>query len=228
MRRGCGSREDGTAGRAEAVLCRGMKSASLLVALVACSGGQTAQTPPRAPVEPAPVVTPAPPVDPHLAARRAYENPGGMWMPQQMTLPGHATTFAALGAKIDPASLADPLAAPLAAIVRLNGCSASFVSPDGLVVTNHHCVQSALQVNSTPDKNLVEHGFLAKTRADEPSAGPAERVYVAQAFTDVTDTIRGGLDAIADPVARKEEADKRVKDQLAAYVEEEIFMEEKK
>ena len=193
-----------------------MKSASLLVALAACSGGQTAQTPPRAPVEPTPIVAPAPPVDPTLAARKAYENPGGMWMPQQMTLPGHAKTFAALGVSIDPASLADPLAAPLAAIVRLNGCSASFVSPDGLVVTNHHCVQSALQVNSTPENNLVEHGFLAKTRADEPSAGPAERVYVAQAFTDVTDTIRGGLEAIADPVARKEEADKRVKDQLAA------------
>ena len=105
----------------------------------------------------------------------------------------------------------DPLAAPLGAIVRLNGCSASFVSPEGLVVTNHHCVQSALQVNSTADRNLVEQGFLARTRAEEVHAGPAERVFVAQAFTDVTAAITDGLAAIADPVARKEEGERRVK-----------------
>ncbi|KAB2901800.1 MAG: S46 family peptidase, partial [Kofleriaceae bacterium] len=165
----------------------------------------------------APAGPEAPPaVDPYLEARRAYANPGGMWMPQQMTLPGHAAAFQKLGVKLDPKSLADPLAAPLGAIVRLRGCSASFVSPDGLVVTNHHCVQRSLQLNSTPDQNLVELGFLAKTRADEPSAGPAERVYVAQAFTDVTSAVTGGLGDIVDPVARKEEAERRIKQQVAA------------
>ncbi|MFN0247034.1 MAG: S46 family peptidase, partial [Kofleriaceae bacterium] len=190
----------------------------LVAALAACSGNPG--TPPLTPAEPevpiAPAtVTPAP-IDPQLAARRAYSNPGGMWMPQQMTLPGHASTFAALGVKVPPAALADPLAAPLAAIVRLNGCSASFVSPEGLVVTNHHCVQGALQVNSKPERNLVENGFLAKTRTDEVSAGPAERVFVAQAFTDVTAQVRDNLEAIADPIARKDEVDKRVKQQIAA------------
>ncbi len=137
-------------------------------------------------------------------------------MPQQMTLPGHAKTFAELGVKIDPAALADPLSAPLAAIVRLNGCSASFVSPEGLVVTNHHCVQGALQVNSKPENNLVENGFLAKTKSDEVPAGPAERVFVAQELTDVTAAVRENLEAIADPIARKDEVDKRVKQQIAA------------
>jgi hypothetical protein len=139
-----------------------------------------------------------------------------MWMPQQMTLPGHADVFAKLGVELDPTKLADPLAAPLRAIVRLNSCSASFVSPDGLVVTNHHCVQTALQVNSTPERNLVENGFLAKTRGDEVPAGPAERVFVAESLTDVTAVIRAGLDAIKDPVKRKETVEKRVKEQLAA------------
>jgi len=137
-------------------------------------------------------------------------------MPQQMTLPGHAETFKKLGVAIDPAKLADPLAQPMRAIVRLNGCSASFVSPEGLVVTNHHCVQTALQVNSKPDKNLVENGFLAKAKTDELPAGPAERIFVAQAFTDVTETVRNGLDKIKDPVKRKEEAEKRVKATLAS------------
>ncbi len=193
-----------------------------LVLVTACSGGQgPSTTAPTAPPEPVatpsnPSSTPAPPVDPHAAARAAYSNPGGMWMPRQMTLPGHAEAFARLGVQIDPKTLADPLASPLGAIVRLNSCSASFVSPDGLVVTNHHCVQGALQINSTPEENLVENGFLAKTRAEERSAGPAERVYVAQAFTDVTDLVRAGLDKIADPVARKTESEKRTKARIAS------------
>ncbi|HLL21308.1 MAG TPA: S46 family peptidase [Kofleriaceae bacterium] len=193
-----------------------MKLDALLpaLALVACSGPKT--PPPSPTVVARPATVPAAPADPHRAARLAYSNPGGMWMPQQMTLPGHAETFAKLGVALDPAQLANPLAAPLGAIVKLNGCSASFVSPDGLVVTNHHCVQSALQVNSTPQQNLVEHGFLAKTRAEERPAGPAERVFVAQAFTDVTATVREGLEAIADPVARKEAVEARVKQQIAA------------
>ncbi len=194
-----------------------MKLRALLLLLVACGGSQSPAGTVAAP-PPEPVVTqpPVAPEDPHLVARREYANPGGMWMPQQMTLPGHAAAFAKLGVTIDPARLADPLAAPLAAIVRLNGCSASFVSPEGLVVTNHHCVQSALQVNSKPESNLVENGFLAKSRADEKSAGPAERVFVAQAFIDITTIMRDGLEAITDPVARKEESEKRSKQQVAA------------
>ena len=122
--------------------------------------------------------------DPDLAFRLAYSDPGGMWMPQQMTLPGHVETFKKMGVDIDAAVLADPLAAPMNAIVSLGGCTASFVSPAGLIVTNHHCVQGALQQNSSPENNLVENGFLAKTKADEKSAGPNQRVWVAQAFKD--------------------------------------------
>jgi hypothetical protein len=202
-----------------------MKRNAILAGLLlaaACSGGQGAKTTTTTTTT---VATDAPdstakarpaPVDPHLAARAAYSNPGGMWMPEQMRMPGHAAVFAKLGVKIDPKKLADPLSAPLGAIVRLNGCSASFVSPDGLIVTNHHCVQGALQMNSTPESNLVKNGFLAKTRAEERSAGPAERVFVAKAFTNVTDAVSRGLGTIADPAARKEESEKRIKQQIAA------------
>ncbi len=154
--------------------------------------------------------------DPNLPFRQQYGNPGGMWTPSQMTLPGHVETFQKMGVKLDAKVLADPLAAPLAAVVSLGGCSASFVSPQGLVVTNHHCVQGALQVNSTPEQNLVENGFLAKTMADERSAGPAQRVLVAQAFKDVTKEMRDGLDKIKDPAARDGEVEKRLKALIAA------------
>jgi hypothetical protein len=156
------------------------------------------------------------PADPAYAARVAYSNPGGMWMPEQMTLPGHLDTFRQLGVTIPSARLADPLADPLASVVAINGCTASFVSPDGLVITNHHCVQRALQHNATPDDNVVENGFLAKTRGDERSAGPNERLYVAQAFTDVTSQMRDGLEKITDAVKRKEDVERRSKEIVAA------------
>ena len=53
-------------------------------------------------------------------------------------------------------------------VVRLEtGCTGSFVSSDGLVLTNHHCVASCLADNSTAQKDLVKNGFLAQSRGDE-------------------------------------------------------------
>ena len=151
----------------------------------------------------------AAPVDPALAFRQHYSNPGGMWMPSQMTLPQHVENFKKMGVQLDPEKLADPTSAPLAAVVWLGGCTGSFVSPQGLIVTNHHCAQRALQVNATPSDNIVVNGFFAKTDADEKPAGPAQRVMVVQSYKDVTHDMRDGLDKIADPVARKREVDKR-------------------
>lgn len=112
----------------------------------------------------------------------------GMWMPAQ--LPQLAAQLKAAGFKGDPAQLADVTRPPLSAVVSLGGCTASFVSPEGLVVTNHHCAMGAIQLNSTPEKNLIRDGFIAATRADEVSAGPAARVWVTVGFDKITDRIR--------------------------------------
>lgn len=139
-----------------------------------------------------------------------------MWLPAQMSLPQHVDTFKKMGVSIDAKTLADPLSAPLAAIVSLGGCSASFVSADGLIVTNHHCVQKALQQSSSAKENLVEKGFLAKTKQDEKSAGPTQRVTVLQGYRDVTKEMRDGFDQITDPAAREKESTKRSKTLVAA------------
>jgi Peptidase S46 len=196
--------------------------AAVVLALAACGGEAPAPAHPSplasATVAPVASTTPLPPPDPFLAYRLRYRDAGGMWMPSQMTAPQHTDVFSKMGVKLDPKMLADPLQSPLAAVVFLGGCTGSFVSPQGLVVTNHHCVQGALQLNSKDGKNYVEEGFLAKTIADEPTAGPAQKVMVAQAYSDVTSQMRDGLDRIKDPLARKLEAEKRQK-QLVATCE---------
>ena len=72
----------------------------------------------------------------------------GMWVPQQ--LPEIAGPLKKAGLELPPEQLADLTGDPMGAVVSLGGCTASFVSPQGLVVTNHHCAYGAIQLNSTP------------------------------------------------------------------------------
>jgi hypothetical protein len=111
----------------------------------------------------------------------------GMWMPQQ--LPQVAKQLKAAGLKLDPATLTKLTEFPMGAVVSLGGCSASFVSPQGLVITNHHCVYNSVAVNSTPQRDLLTNGFLARTMAEELPAAPGSRVFVTEAVTKVTDRV---------------------------------------
>ena len=134
-------------------------------------------------------------------------------MPSQMA--DQADLLRSLGLEIEPEALSDPLGTPLSAIVSLGGCSASFVSPEGLIITNHHCVKNALDYHSSGEDNLVEKGFLAADRSQEKWNGPTSRVYVSQRFTDVTARMLDGLEDIADPRLRYEAIETRYKELLA-------------
>ena len=138
----------------------------------------------------------------------------GMWMPQQV--PQLAAKLKAMGFQGDPKAFADLTGQPMGAVVSLGGCSASFVSPDGLIVTNHHCAAGALQYNSTPQKNLLVDGFLAKTRDEEVSNGPGARVLVTQSVTDVTTAITANIDAKLDDRQRYDLIERRIKERTAA------------
>ena len=87
-----------------------------------------------------------------LSTASAYADEG-MWMPQQ--LPQVAKQLKAAGLKLDPSTLTKLTEFPMSAIVSLGGCSASFVSPQGLVVTNHHCVYNSVAQNSRPERDLL-------------------------------------------------------------------------
>lgn len=126
----------------------------------------------------------------------------GQWQPYQ--LPQLQPQLSARGISVPAADLADLSKYPMNAIVSLGYCSASFVSPQGLVVTNHHCAYGAIQQNSTADNNLIANGFLAKTQAEELPAGPSERLYVTELVEDVTAKVSGGLPAKLTDLARFE------------------------
>ncbi len=126
----------------------------------------------------------------------------GKWTPQQVLDLG-PTWVKAQGFRLPLAKLWDKKKGTglLSNAVQLPGCSGSFVSADGLLITNHHCVVSILQEHSSPEANLSEDGYLAKTRADE-QASKAFRIQVPRAFRDVTAQVRPLLDAAKTDLER--------------------------
>ena len=137
----------------------------------------------------------------------------GMWVPQQ--LPQIAGPLKQAGLKLDPAQLANLTGDPLGAVVSLGGCTASFVSPRGLVATNHHCAYGAIQLNSTPQNNLIDKGFYAATPGAELSAGPNARIFVLEQITDVTERMRAAIAAAPDALARTRAAEELEKQLIA-------------
>ncbi|HSK10627.1 MAG TPA: S46 family peptidase [Vicinamibacterales bacterium] len=94
------------------------------------------------------------------------------------------------------------------ATIRFGGGTGSIVSPDGLVLTNHHIALGSLQRLSTPERDLVKDGFVAVTR-DEELKVPGMTLNVLQEIEDVTEKVHGavapGMSA-ADAVAARQKA----------------------
>ncbi len=83
--------------------------------------------------------------------------------------------------------------------VRLNdGGSGSFVSPHGLLLTNHHVARGQLQKNSTPQHNYIDDGFYAAT-PDEEMKSPDLEVNVLMSMEDVTARVQAALKGAKTP-----------------------------
>ncbi len=117
----------------------------------------------------------------------------GMWTPDQLSL--IADDLKETGLELDPERLNELTDFPMGAVISLGGCTASFVSPEGLVVTNHHCARGSIQYNATAEENYLEEGFLAEDMEAELPAAPGTRVYVTVGVEDVTDRVRQGINA---------------------------------
>ncbi|MCP3061709.1 S46 family peptidase [Myxococcus sp. K38C18041901] len=68
------------------------------------------------------------------------------------------------------------------------GCSASFVSPNGLVMTNHHCARGCIEQLSGAKKDYIANGFYAKSEAEETQC-PAMEINQLEQITDITETL---------------------------------------
>lgn len=101
------------------------------------------------------------------------------------------------GFKIKASEIYNPAGGGLSdAIIRLSiGCTAEFVSPDGLILTNHHCGFDALVSASTPEKDLVETGFNAGSRSGEIPAKDYS-IMLTQRMEDVTAKIKRGTESL--------------------------------
>jgi len=89
--------------------------------------------------------------------------------------------------------------------LRLTNCTASFVSSEGLILTNHHCVESCLAELSSKEKSLLELGFGAPTRKEELRC-PAQYADVLVGTENITGEIlkaESGLGEAAANDARK-------------------------
>lgn len=116
------------------------------------------------------------------------------------------------GLKIETKEVYNPNGVSLVdALVQLSGCTGSFISENGLIITNHHCAFNAITKASTVEKNYLENGFHAKTLLEEiPSQDYTCRI--TESYQDVSDIILGAIQNITDPVERTKMIAKRIKE----------------
>jgi hypothetical protein len=97
------------------------------------------------------------------------------------------------------------------ALVKIGGCTGSFVSPEGLIITNHHCSFGAIQKVSTTKNNYLENGFLAETREEEiPADGFTCRITVS--YKDVSSEILETANQVDDVTERTIAIRKKIKE----------------
>ena len=126
----------------------------------------------------------------------------GKWTPGQV-LDINAKWLKQQGLTLPPSTLWDAKRGSglLTGAVNIAGCSGAFVSDTGLIVTNHHCLFGLVQEHSSPQRDLISNGFIARSAAEElPSS--TVRVEVPKRFTDVTAKILAAVPAGADPLQR--------------------------
>jgi hypothetical protein len=86
--------------------------------------------------------------------------------------------------------------------IRLSNCTASFISPEGLILTNHHCAEACLDEHSTGEHNLVRAGFLARTRDQELKCG-AQVADVLVGMENVSAKVTAAIHGLSDKAANE-------------------------
>ena len=136
----------------------------------------------------------------------------GMWMPHQMK----DLDLKALGLKMNPDDLYKKDGTGLmSAVVNLGGGTGEFVSPEGLILTNHHVAFGAIQRAASKEHDFIKDGFLARTRAEEIRA-QGYTADVLLGYEEVTAKVKARLKAGMTPRARFDAVEKATKEIIAA------------
>lgn len=114
----------------------------------------------------------------------------------------HKLDLKKAGLKIDQNEIYNPNGISLIdALVNVGGCTGSFVSNEGLIITNHHCAFSAVQQASTPEHDYLNDGFVAKNREEEIEA-KGLTCRITDSYEDVSDKVLGAVAQVEDPSSR--------------------------
>jgi len=132
----------------------------------------------------------------------------GMWLLTQLDQLKLAERGLQLGSK----DIYNPDGSCLSrAILQIGGGTGSFVSPDGLVLTNHHVAYTAIQRASSTESDYLANGFLAKNRQDEIRA-PGYKALIVTGIRDVTDEVLAAVKDISDPVEKDKKTEEKIKE----------------
>jgi hypothetical protein len=127
----------------------------------------------------------------------------------------HKLNLKAKGLKIDPKAIYNPNGVGLIdAVVQLSGCTGSFISSEGLILTNHHCAFGAVQAASTKENDFVTFGFQAKTRQEEIQArGISARIL--ESYKDVSKDVLSVINDKMELADRTKAIEKKIREIVA-------------
>lgn len=140
---------------------------------------------------------------------------GGMWIPSLLN-GMNEKEMKSLGMKISAKDIYDVNNSSLKDAVPHfnNGCTSEVISPQGLILTNHHCGYGAIQNHSTVEHDYLQDGFWAYKMEDElPNKGMVVTFVVR--IEDVTSKIMEGVDALNDEAQKQ----KKIQDNISKYSE---------
>lgn len=146
----------------------------------------------------------------HLQAQQ-----GGMWVPSLLTGMNEAE-MKSLGMKISAKDIYDVNNSSLKdAVPQFNGgCTSEVISPQGLILTNHHCGYGAIQNHSTVEHDYLQDGFWAYKMEDElPNKGMVVTFVVR--IEDVTSKIMEGVETLNDEAQKQ----KKIQENISKYSE---------
>lgn len=134
----------------------------------------------------------------------------GMWPMSEI----HRLDLGSKGLEISPDEIFNPKGLSLVDAVVQVGATGSFVSPEGLIITNHHVAYGAVQAASTKEKDYIKHGFLARNRLEEIQArGRTGRI--SESYRDVSQEVLSVVRERMSSAARTKAIEKKIKEIVA-------------